>query len=123
AMEACALAATLSDAPAPGSETLPTDEAAALAVELFSSLARERPRVVVLEDVDRAGEGDLAVARGLASRAPGLPLLFVASASEPLDPELRASVAEAGGAREVALGRLGPEDMRPLLDALVGDDR
>ena len=123
AMEACALAATLSDAPVPGAETLPADEAAALAVEVICALAKERPRVVVMEDVDRAGEGDLAVARGLASRASGLPLFFLVTAAEPVEPALRASLADAGGAREVTLGRLGPEDMRSLLDAIVGDDR
>ena len=119
AAEAAAIAALLAEpSAAPATEAV-RDVGAALSDLLFG-LARERPRVVVVDDLPLAGEDDRALYRSLAAVAGEHAYLLVGAATAPLEPRWREELLETRGLREHVLARLDAEAMTGVLRSLVG---
>jgi len=94
---------------------------AAAFTDLLRGLARERPTVLVLEDLEFASAEARAVALQLARAASRFRALVILSASPGLAPAERAAYLRGENAHLVALSRLGPDDVRAMLDTLLGD--
>jgi tetratricopeptide (TPR) repeat protein len=118
AAEAAAIAALLAEPSAPVPDAV-RDAGAALA-DLAFGLARERPRVVVVDDLALAGEDDRALFRSLAAVVGEHAVLLVGAATAPLEPRWREELLETRGLREHVLSRLDAEAMRGVLRSLVG---
>src|SRR5262245_54540149 len=120
-----AVAARLADLLRDPSSRPPEDALADLGAglsDLLLGLARERPRVVVADDLDLAGEHDRGLFRALAAVAHERALLLVAAVTAPIDAAWREELVQALGLRECSLARLDDEAMRGVLRALVGSD-
>ena len=89
-------------------------------VDLVLGLARRRPRVVLVDDLDRLPEREQDQMRALAAAAHAHPLLVVAAVAAPLDRVRREAWLAVEGVLEVPLGRLADDAMRALLEAHVG---
>src|SRR3954471_3135265 len=89
---------------------------------LLEGVARERPALLVLEDVHWGAPTFLDLVEHLAEWVGGVPLLIVALARPELR-ELRPALAEPGGvvAGTIALEPLAAADSRRLVERLLGD--
>lgn len=113
--------------PAPGTAA-PEDVPLAIQAT-FEGLAKQRPTIVFLDDLQWADAATLAVLADWAAPLPGLPLLVIGAyrtdelpLRHPLR-SVRARLRRSGGAqRHVRLGPLAPGDSGVLLAGLLGDD-
>jgi tetratricopeptide (TPR) repeat protein/tRNA A-37 threonylcarbamoyl transferase component Bud32 len=111
-----ALLAFLGDGTVPqGSGTLRP-----LLVQAVLGLAARRPRLVVVEDLDRVSATDLEAFRALAKAAGGTSLLLVGTARPTLSAEVREEVLGLPGAVELAVKRLDEANAQRILADLVG---
>ncbi|MEW2515470.1 LuxR C-terminal-related transcriptional regulator [Streptomyces sp. NPDC046870] len=91
--------------------------------EALRDLARDRPLVVVLDDVQYCDEPTLLAVRGLTARLAGLPLLWVLAArSHPDVPAVESLRRDllAEGALPLDVGALDPDAVRLLVRDLLG---
>jgi len=111
-----AFAALLRGEPPPkGTEPLSKESLQTAFVEATRALARDRPTVVLVDDLHFAPEEGRALLMALALAIPGHRVLLVGTARPGLPAEWTAGLDRLGHTSRVALGRLGPKDLQQLL--------
>lgn len=113
----------------PGAAAGAEGDVPAVVREAFERLARERPTVVFLDDLQWADAATLTVLGGWAVPSTGLPLLVIGAFRSDELPrghpvrELRSRLRQAAGGKErhVRLGPLGPGDSALLVRRVLGD--
>lgn len=119
---------TASGGHVPGADGAEGDVPAAVR-EAFEHLARDRPTVVFLDDLQWADAATLTVLGAWAAPPAGLPLLVIGAYRSDELPrghpvrDLRSTLRRAPGGkdRQVRLGPLGPEDSAALVRRVLGD--
>ncbi|MCC7137137.1 MAG: tetratricopeptide repeat protein [Planctomycetes bacterium] len=108
------------DAPPPGVEALRGDALHATWAQVVKALGAERPVVLAVDDVHRAGLEVWSLVRALVRALPGTRAMLVLAGRPPL-PETDVEALEKSGAlRRVALPRLPREGVRAVLDRALG---
>jgi predicted ATPase len=90
------------------------------AVEAFEALAARRPLLLVFEDLQWADGATIDLLSALMRRGTPARILVVATASTPALYEVVQELCLRGAAEEIALRRLGPEDVEAFLRARLG---
>ncbi len=118
-----ALAAFLrGESPAPGVEPLGPDSLRTAVVLSVRACAEERTTVLLLEDLNHAGDPGRALLAELAASAPGRRLLVVGTTAPGPPPAFLAELERGRGFRHLVVGPLAVPDVRDLLaDALAAD--
>lgn len=113
----------------PPPQSVPPDAIPLAIREAFETLARQRPTILFLDDLQWADAATLMVLADWAAALPGVPLLIIAayrSDELPLQHPLRSLKARlrraAGMHRYVEVGPLAPEDSDLLLKRFLGDE-
>jgi len=118
-----AFAALLRGEPSPkGEESLSKDSLQTVFVRATHSLARERPTVVLIDDLHFAPEEGLALMAALSLVVPGHPVLLVGTARPGLPEEWVAGVERQDHVTRMPLARLGPKDLGALLVEALGSE-
>ncbi|MFT3924956.1 MAG: AAA family ATPase [Myxococcales bacterium] len=90
--------------------------------ELFVQVARERPLLIVVDDLDRADEFSASLLAGLAYQARELPLFVVASVGADREPLARTALtAFESRADSLQIAPLDSTALRELVSNMVGD--
>ncbi len=91
-----------------------------LIVQAVRGLSQDRPRLVVIEDVDHISSADRDVALDLAKEAGETGMLLVCTARADLDPEYRERLLRAAGARSLSLKPLDRQTAIAFVAEMVG---
>ena len=90
--------------------------------EVFIKVARERPLLILVDDLDRADEFSASLVAALAYQAPELPLLVVSTVGDDRAPIAESAVSAFGARSEtMAITALDPADVRELVCSVVGE--
>jgi tetratricopeptide (TPR) repeat protein len=116
--------ALLRGEPAPeGEEPLTRDSLQAVFVHAARALSRDRPTIVLIEDLHSAPTEGLALFAALALAIPGHRVLLVGTTRPGLPEKWRAALVRLVHASAVHLDRLGPDDLGALLTDVLRSDR
>jgi tetratricopeptide (TPR) repeat protein len=116
AVLAPAFAALLRGEPTPrGEQPLSKDSLQTVFVQATRGLARERPTVLLIDDLHFAPTEGRALFAALAMAVPGHRILLIGTARHGLPQDWLASVERAPHAHRMELARLGPKDLARLL--------
>jgi tetratricopeptide (TPR) repeat protein len=119
-----AFAALLRDDPPPeGKELLTKDSRQTVFVQATRALAKERPTVVLIEDLHFAPEEGRGLFASLALSVPDHAVLLVGTARPGLPEDWRANLERLDQSSRIELTRLGPKDLARLLEDALRSER